>query len=70
MLAETTHILRNQKTWVSYTSHDSTLPDLKSGLFQTDYKLQHKEPSFQKNLDLLYAKNYTIYADVRAILSS
>lgn len=70
MLAETIHILRNQKTWVSYTSHDSTLPDLKSGLFQTDYKLQHKEPSFQKNLDLLYAKNYTIYADMRAILSS
>ena len=62
-------VLLGKKTWVGYASDSDDLPSIKPGIFATDYQLEDKNSGFQKNLDLLYAKNYTVYNDLRIFLS-
>ena len=62
-------VLLGKKTWVGYASDSDDLPSIKPGVFATDYQLEDKNSGFQKNLDLLYAKNYTVYNDLRIFLS-
>ena len=62
-------VLFGKKTWVGYASKSKDLPTIKPGVYTTDYQLKDKSSSFQKNLDLLYAKNYSVYTDLRIFLS-
>ena len=62
-------VLFGKKTWVGYASKSKDLPTIKPGVYTTDYQLKEKSSSFQKNLDLLYAKNYSVYTDLRIFLS-
>jgi hypothetical protein len=62
-------VLFGKKTWVGYASKSKDLPNIKPGVYTTDYQLKDKSSSFQKNLDLLYAKNYSVYTDLRIFLS-
>ena len=63
-------VLIGKLTWVGYSSNNSDkLPNLKPGVFKTDYQLVEPNEQFAHNLDLLYAKNYAVGMDLRAILS-
>jgi O-antigen biosynthesis protein len=68
-LSHSTDVLLGKKTWVGYASNSDDLPSIKPGVFATDYQLEDKKSGFQKNLDLLYAKNYSVYNDLRIFLS-
>ena len=68
-LSHSTDVLLGKKTWVGYASDSDDLPSIKPGVFATDYQLEDKKSGFQKNLDLLYAKNYSVYNDLRIFLS-
>jgi O-antigen biosynthesis protein len=68
-LSHSTDVLLGKKTWVGYASDSDDLPSIKPGVFATDYQLEDKNSGFQKNLDLLYAKNYSVYNDLRIFLS-
>jgi hypothetical protein len=63
-------VLLAKKTWVSYSSAPLNLPKLKKGVYTTDYELKEKNKNFQENLDLLYAKNYSISKDLQILLHS
>jgi hypothetical protein len=69
-LAHSLEVLSGKKTWVGYSANSGDLPAIKPGIYSTDYQLEDKSDTFQKNLDLLYAKNYSIYTDLRIFLSS
>jgi GT2 family glycosyltransferase len=68
-LTHSTAVLFGKKTWVGYATKSTDLPNIKPGVYTTDYQLKDKSSSFQKNLDLLYAKNYSVYTDLRIFLS-
>lgn len=68
-LTHSTAVLFGKKTWVGYATKSTDLPTIKPGVYTTDYQLKDKSSSFQKNLDLLYAKNYSVYTDLRIFLS-
>jgi GT2 family glycosyltransferase len=68
-LTHSTAVLFGKKTWVGYATKSTDLPTIKQGVYTTDYQLKDKSSSFQKNLDLLYAKNYSVYTDLRIFLS-
>ena len=68
-LSHSTDVLLGKKTWVGYASDSDDLPSIKPGVFATDFQLEDKNSGFQKNLDLLYAKNYSVYNDLRIFLS-
>jgi GT2 family glycosyltransferase len=61
-------VLLAKKTWVSYSSDPLNLPKLKKGVYTTDYELKEKNKNFQVNLDLLYAKNYSVSKDLQILL--
>ena len=63
-------VLLGKKTWVSYSSALDSLPTLKKGVYKTDYELKEENKKFQENLDLLYAKNYSIHKDLQVLLYS
>lgn len=67
-LSNSVSVLRGAKTWVGYASNLENLPKLKPGVYTTDYELKEQNTKFQENLDLLYAKNYAIGMDIRAML--
>ena len=69
-LTHSLEVLSGKKTWVGYSANSGDLPAIKPGIYSTDYQLEDKSDTFQKNLDLLYAKNYSIYTDLRIFLSS
>ena len=61
-------VLSGKKTWVSYSSNAiDKLPKLNSGVYNTAYMLKEPNELFAKNLDQLYAKNYGVLMDIRAI---
>jgi len=61
-------VLSGKKTWVSYSSNViDKLPKLNSGVYNTAYMLKEPNELFAKNLDQLYAKNYGVLMDIRAI---
>lgn len=63
-------VLIGTKTWVGYSSQiTDKLPKLKPGVYTTDYQLKQSNEQFAHNLDLLYAKNYNLGMDLRALLS-
>jgi GT2 family glycosyltransferase len=62
-------VLVGSKTWVGYSSSPQNLPQLKPGIYDTAYELKEGNIKFQENLDLLYAKNYTIGTDLLAMWS-
>ena len=68
-LTHSTAVLFGKKTWIGYATKSTDLPTIKPGIYTTDYQLKDKSSSFQKNLDLLYAKNYSVYTDLRIFLS-
>ena len=70
MLYNLKDIIFGKKTWIGYAAPNENLPPIKSGVFATDHKLEEKQALFQKNIDLLYAKNYNVYMDLRAIFLS
>ena len=61
-------VLIGKKTLVGYATEAKSLPELKPSVYHTDFQLSEVNEVFQKNLDLLYAKNYSIDMDIRAIL--
>ncbi|MDG2454786.1 MAG: glycosyltransferase [Bacteroidia bacterium] len=61
-------VLIGKKTWVGYAADPQNLPALKPGIYTTDFELKEENLKFQENLDLLYAKNYSIGMDLRAML--
>ena len=61
-------VLIGKKTWVGYAADPQNLPALKPGKYTTDFELKEDNLKFQENLDLLYAKNYSIGMDLRAML--
>lgn len=61
-------VLVGKKTWIGYATEAQSLPELKPSVYHTDFQLTEENAVFQKNLDLLYAKNYGIDMDIRAIL--
>ena len=63
-------VLLAKKTWVSYSVASLNLPKLKTGIYTTDYELKEKNKKFQENLDLLYAKNYSVSKDLQILLYS
>jgi GT2 family glycosyltransferase len=68
-LSHSMDVFLGKKTWVGYASNSGDLPSIRPGVFATDYQLEDKKSGFQKNLDLLYAKNYSVYNDLRIFLS-
>ena len=61
-------VLLGKKTWVSYSSNAiDKLPKLNAGVYNTAYMLKEPNELFAKNLDQLYAKNYGVLMDLRAI---
>lgn len=62
-------VLIGNKTWVGYSSNSNNLPKLQSGVYTTDFQMNKKDSQFQKNLDQLYAKNYSLNLDLRALFS-
>ncbi len=62
-------VLVGHKTWVGYAASPQNLPGLKPGVYTTDFELKEENLKFQENLDLLYAKNYSMGMDLRAMLS-
>ena len=61
-------VLSGKKTWVSYSSNAiDKLPKLNAGVYNTAYMLKEPNELFAKNLDQLYAKNYGVLMDIRAI---
>jgi len=62
-------VLTGKKTWVGYSSAPQNLPLLKPGVYTTDFELKEENRKFQENLDLLYAKNYSVGMDLRAMWS-
>jgi GT2 family glycosyltransferase len=63
-------VLLAKKTWVSYSAASLNLPKLKKGIYTTDYELKEENKKFQENLDLLYAKNYSVSKDLQILLYS
>ncbi len=62
-------VLVGHKTWVGYAASPQNLPLLKPGVYTTDFELKEENIKFQENLDLLYAKNYSLGMDLRVMLS-
>jgi hypothetical protein len=61
-------VLLGKKTWVGYSSNHDSLPSLKKGVYTTDFELNEENKKFQENLDLLYAKNYSVHKDLQALM--
>ncbi|MGB0851400.1 MAG: glycosyltransferase, partial [Bacteroidia bacterium] len=57
-------VLIGNKTWVGYSSDSNNLPKLQPGVYTTDFQMNKKNLLFQKNLDQLYAKNYSLNLDL------
>jgi GT2 family glycosyltransferase len=63
-------VLLGQKTWVGYSGNNlENLPTLKPGVLNTNYILKETSIQYQDNLNKLYAKNYAISNDLRALFS-
>lgn len=63
-------VLIGKKTWVSYSGKSTVgLPKLKSGVFKTDYAIKGDAELYRDKLDELYAKNYSLAMDLKAILT-
>jgi hypothetical protein len=64
-------VLFGRKTWVGYSGESTAdLPRLKSGIIHTDYMLKSSDSSYQNRLDKLYAKNYSVWLDLRMLLQA
>lgn len=61
-------VLFGKKTWVSYSSISNDLPKLKKGVIKTDYAIKGDSEPFASRLDELYAKNYSVLMDIKAVL--
>lgn len=62
-------VLRGKKSWVGYAGNGEKLPQLKPGVYNTAYQLAEESDQFKNNLDQLYARNYTLEMDLKAIFS-
>ncbi|MBC7426503.1 MAG: glycosyltransferase [Bacteroidia bacterium] len=62
-----TDVLKGNKTWIGYNEEasDQTLPKIKSGVFNTadEFPKRELDTTTLKNLNLLYARNYTATKD-------
>ncbi len=64
------NVMFGAKTWVGYAGDNlEDLPSLRPGVITTNYMLKQSSPQFQDNLNKLYARNYEVFDDLRAILS-
>ena len=64
-------VLTGKKTWVGYSSSiTAKLPNLKPGVYRTDYQLKEPNSQFSENLDSQYAKNYAISLDLSIMIHS
>jgi GT2 family glycosyltransferase len=70
LLSHSLAVLSGKKTWVGYSKNEATLPYIKPGIFTTAYMLSTPKDQFLHNLDKLYAQNYSILLDLRAIWCS
>ena len=68
ILKNTISVLVGSKTWVGYTQSSKNLPLIKPSIFKTDYVLDEPNNLFAQKLDELYAKNYTVAKDLRALM--
>lgn len=62
-------VLLGKKTWVGYSGTGKNLPKLKKGVYNTAHQLGKDNDQFKNNLDHLYARNYALEVDLRAVFS-
>lgn len=61
-------VLFGKKTWVSYAQANANLPKIKTGVLRTDYLIKGDSSTYIHRLDELYAKNYNVMMDLKAVL--
>ena len=75
VLKNCNEVILNRKTWVGYSEdgnskNTQSLPNLKPCVLGIDYGVKNSEPETLKKLNSIYANNYSIFKDLRIILSN
>lgn len=71
-LSNITGVLSGKKSWVGFSQHkDLSLPSIKTGVLSPASALENtQDHKVAKQLDMLYAKDYTVYNDLIMVISS
>jgi GT2 family glycosyltransferase len=64
-------VLGGKKSWVGYRQEKNSLPAIRKGVLTSSDAVETKNTEFKNSekLDMLYAKDYQVYNDLRIILS-
>jgi len=65
------NVLSGKKSWVGYRQEKNSLPAIRKGVLASSDAVEIKNTEFKNSekLDMLYAKDYQVYNDLRIILS-